>query len=125
MNSSGILSVITFVYGMAAVCYIFAWIFKKPTAGKLGTWISLFGLAGNIIGIAMRWVESYQLGFGHAPLSNLYESLVFFAATIVLIYLFIERKYGTRVISGFTAPLAFLAMAYPPCHPISVIVFSR
>jgi len=117
MNSSGILSVITFVYGMAAVCYIFAWIFKKPTAGKLGTWISLFGLAGNIIGIAMRWVESYQLGFGHAPLSNLYESLVFFAATIVSIYLFIERKYGTRVISGFTAPLAFLAMAYASLSP--------
>jgi cytochrome c-type biogenesis protein CcsB len=117
MNSSGILSVITFVYGMAAACYIFAWIFKKPTAGKLGTWISLFGLAGNIIGIAMRWVESYLLGFGHAPLSNLYESLVFFAATIVLIYLFIERKYGTRVISGFTAPLAFLAMAYASLSP--------
>ena len=117
MNSSVILSVITFVYGLAAVCYVFAWVFKKPAAEKLGTWISLLGLAGNIIGIAMRWVESYQLGFGHAPLSNLYESLVFFAATIVLIYLFIERKYGTRLIGAFTAPLAFLAMAYASLSP--------
>ena len=117
MNSSGILSVITFVYVLAGVCYIFAWIFKKPAAGKLGTWISLFGLAGNIVGIVMRWMESYQMGFGHAPLSNLYESLVFFAATIVLIYLFIERKYGNRVIGAFTAPLAFLAMAYASLSP--------
>jgi cytochrome c-type biogenesis protein CcsB len=117
MNSSGILSVITFVYGLAGFCYIFAWIFKRPAAGKLGTWISLFGLAGNIVGIVMRWVESYQMGFGHAPLSNLYESLVFFAATIVLIYLFVERKYGNRIIGAFTAPLAFLAMAYASLSP--------
>jgi cytochrome c-type biogenesis protein CcsB len=117
MNSSGILSVITFVYGLAAVCYIFAWIFKKPAAGKLATWISLFGLAGNIVGIGMRWVESYQMGYGHAPLSNLYESLVFFAVTIVIIYLFIERKFGSRIISAFAAPLAFLAMAYASLSP--------
>ncbi len=117
MNSSGILSVITFVYGLAGFCYIFAWIFKKPAAGKLGTWISLIGLTGNILGIVMRWVESYQMGFGHAPLSNLYESLIFFAATIVLIYLFIERIYGNRVIGAFSAPIAFLAMAYASLSP--------
>ncbi len=28
--------------------------------------------------IGLRWLESYQMGIGHAPLSNLYESLVFF-----------------------------------------------
>jgi cytochrome c-type biogenesis protein CcsB len=117
MHSSGILSVITFVYGLAGVCYIFAWIFKKPAVGRLGTWVSLLGLSGNIIGIVMRWVESYQMGIGHAPLSNLYESLVFFAATIALIYLFVERKYGSPVISAFTAPLAFLAMAYASLSP--------
>ena len=117
MNSSGILSVITFVYGLAGVCYIFSWIFKKPAVGKLATWVSLLGLTGNIIGIAMRWVESYQMGIGHAPLSNLYESLIFFAATIALIYLVIERKYGNRVISAFSAPFAFLAMAYASLSP--------
>jgi cytochrome c-type biogenesis protein CcsB len=117
MNSSGILSAITFVYGLAGLLYIFAWVFKKPAAGKPATWISLIGLAGNILGIAMRWVESYQMGFGHAPLSNLYESLTFFSATIVLIYLVIEHKYGNRVIGAFTAPLAFLAMAYASLSP--------
>ena len=117
MNSSSILSVITFVYGLAGVCYIFAWIFKKPAMGRLATWVSLLGLCGNIIGIVMRWVESYQMGIGHAPLSNLYESLVFFAATIALIYLVIERKYGSRVISAFSSPLAFLAMAYASLSP--------
>ena len=117
MNSSGILSIITFVYGLAGFCYIFAWIFKKPSVAKAATWVALIGLAGNIVGIVMRWVESYQLGFGHAPLSNLYESLVFFAGTIILIYLVIERKYSNRVIGAFVAPIAFLAMAYASLSP--------
>ena len=117
MNSSGVLSIITFVYGLAGFCYMFAWVFKKPTVSKAATWVALIGLAGNIVGIGMRWVESYQLGFGHAPLSNLYESLVFFAGTIVLIYLVIERKYNNRVIGAFVAPIAFLAMAYASLSP--------
>ena len=117
MNSSNILSITTFVYGLAGFCYIYAWVFKKPSVGKAGTWVAILGLAGNTAGIALRWVESYQLGFGHAPLSNLYESLVFFAFTIIIIYLFIERKYQNRVIGAFTTPLAFLAMAYASLSP--------
>ena len=117
MNSSSILSITTFVYGLAGFCYIYAWIFKKPSVGKAGTWVAILGLAGNTAGIVLRWVESYQMGIGHAPLSNLYESLVFFAGTIILIYLFIERKYQNRVIGAFTTPLAFLAMAYASLSP--------
>jgi cytochrome c-type biogenesis protein CcsB len=117
MNSSSILSITTFVYGLAGFCYIYAWIFKRPLAGKAGTWIAILGLAGNTAGVVLRWVESYQLGIGHAPLSNLYESLVFFAGTIILIYLFIEQKYQNRVIGAFVTPLAFLALAYASMSP--------
>jgi len=117
MNSSSILSITTFVYGLAGFCYIYAWVFKKPSVGKAGTWVAILGLAGNTAGIALRWVESYQMDIGHAPLSNLYESLVFFAGTIILIYLFIERKYQNRVIGAFTTPLAFLALAYASLSP--------
>jgi len=117
MNSSGILSITTFVYGLAGFCYIYAWVFKRSSVGKAGTWVAILGLAGNTAGIALRWVESYQLGIGHAPLSNLYESLVFFAGTIILIYLFIERKYQNRVIGAFTTPFAFLALAYASLSP--------
>ncbi len=117
MNSSSILSVITFVYGLAGFCYVFAWVFKNATAGKLATWVCVFGLTGNIFGIVMRWMESYRMGFGHAPLSNLYESLIFFAASIAFIYLFIERRYRNRAVGAFTIPIAFLAMAYASLSP--------
>ncbi|MEJ2100685.1 MAG: c-type cytochrome biogenesis protein CcsB [Desulfobacterales bacterium] len=117
MNSSIILSIITFVYGLAGFLYIFAWVFKKPAAGKLASWVALVGLIGNTTGILMRWVESYQMGIGHAPFSNLYESLVFFAWTITLIYLVVERKANNRIIGAFTMPIAFLAMAYASLKP--------
>ena len=112
MNSSLILSIITFVYGLAGFLYVFAWIFKKPVAAKLGSWVAVAGLLGNTAGIILRWVESHRMGIGHAPFSNLYESLVFFAWTITLIYLVVERKAANRTIGVFTLPLAFLAMAY-------------
>jgi cytochrome c-type biogenesis protein CcsB len=117
MSGSFILSVVTFVYGLAGFFYICAWIFRKETLGSFGTWIAFVGLIGNTAGILMRWVESYQLGIGHAPFSNLYESLVFFAWVVALIYLIIERKVGNRVIGAFAAPIACLAMAYASLKP--------
>ena len=78
MDSSIILSVVTFIYGLAAFLYLFALVFHSRTAGLLATATSWAGLLGNTTGIILRWVESYRLGIGHAPLSNLYESLVFF-----------------------------------------------
>ncbi|GBC64000.1 c-type cytochrome biogenesis protein CcsB [Desulfonema ishimotonii] len=113
MNTSSlILSVVTFVYGLSAVLYVIAWIFKKSLPGKLATGVAAVGVAGNIAGILLRWNESYEMGFGHAPLSNLYESLVFFAGSIVGLYLFIEHRYKNRVIGAFVVPIATLSMAY-------------
>ena len=117
MNSSSVLSIVTFVYGLAGFLYIFGWVFKREMIGRLATWVALLGLAGNTAGILMRWSESYQLGYGHAPFSNLYESLIFFAWTIVLVYLIVERKYQNRIIGAFTTPLAFLAIAYASLSP--------
>ena len=117
MTSSNILSVVTFIYGLAGFLYVFAWIFKKTLAARVATWVVILGVGGNTAGIVLRWVESYRLGFGHAPLSNLYESLVFFAWTISVIYIFIERRYENQTIGAFAAPLAFLALAYASLSP--------
>jgi ABC-type transport system involved in cytochrome c biogenesis permease subunit len=113
MDNTTILSIVTFVYGLAAFLYVASWVFKKPLVGKLASWVAVTGF----IGIIMRWVESYRLGIGHAPLSNMYESLIFFAWTLVLIYLVIERQYKNLVIGAFATPFAFLAMAYASLSP--------
>ncbi len=117
MDSSNLLSIVTFVYGFAAILYIAAWIFNKKLPGLLATWIVLLGAMGNAAGIIMRWVESYKLGIGHAPLSNMYESLVFFSWTIAVIYLVIERTYKNRILGVFAMPLVFLSIAYASLSP--------
>ncbi len=112
MTSAYILSVTTFIYAFAAVLYFSAWIFRKSLPGKTGTGVTIVGILTHIAGILLRWMESYKLGIGHAPFSNLYESLVFFSLTIAALYLYIEIRYKNRVISAFAGTMAFLTLAY-------------
>ncbi|QTA84335.1 c-type cytochrome biogenesis protein CcsB [Desulfonema magnum] len=117
MNSSVLLSIVTFVYCLAAVLYIIAWVFKKKLPGKVATGVTMIAVAGNLAGFIWRWSESHKMGFGYVPLSNLYESLVFFSLTIAVVYLVVEHTYKNRVIGAFATPLAFLAMAYASLSP--------
>jgi cytochrome c-type biogenesis protein CcsB len=112
--NSQILSIVTFVYGLAALLYMIAWVFHKERPGKAATWVTWVAVMGNAVGIVLRWFESFGIGegYGHAPLSNIYESLVFFALTIGAIYIFLERRYKNRVMGCFAVPLAFFALAY-------------
>ncbi len=110
--SSNIFSIITFIYGLAVLFYIIAWIFRKDFPGKLATGTTIVAAAGNLAGVILRWIESYQMGYGHAPLSNLYESLVFFALCIAGLSIFLEFRYKLRIIGVVATPIAFLAMAY-------------
>lgn len=112
MTSSLLLSAVTFIYLLTAVLYLCYFVFKVRFLGRLGTWVAIVGFAVNTLGIILRWTESYEMGIGHAPLSNLYESLVFFSWTIILLYLLVEWRYGFKSIGAFATPFAFLAMAY-------------
>jgi cytochrome c-type biogenesis protein CcsB len=117
MNSSYILAIVTFAYGLAAFMYVTAWVFKREPLSKLAWWVTALAIVGNTAGIIMRWVESYQMGIGHAPLSNMYESLVFFAWTIGVIYMVVGHRYKHANLGVFATPLAFLAIAYASLSP--------
>ncbi len=117
MSSSLLLSLTTFIFLGAAALYMMNWIFRLEKVGLLATVTTIIGLGVQTAGIALRWVESYRIGYGHAPLSNLYESLVFFAWVTVIVYLFIEFKTKQQTIGAFATPFASLAMAYASFSP--------
>lgn len=117
MLNSIILSYITFVYFAAFTLYLLMMVAGKDFFGRLATWASALGLAGHTFAMLLRWYESYQMGIGHAPLSNLYESLIFFAWTLMLLYLILEWRTRSRSFGAFVTPLAFLAMAYASFSP--------
>jgi len=117
MNNSLILSYTTFIYLLAFTAYLLGMVMNRAVLSRLGTYLSLLGFTAQTLAIILRWVASYEMGIGHAPLSNLYESLVFFSWTLMLLYLILEWRTKNRTIGAFVTPLVFLAMAYASFSP--------
>lgn len=117
MINTTILSWVTFIFFAAFVFYLFRMILGREFWGKVATWTALIGLAAQSVALIIRWKTSYDLGMGHAPLSNFYESLIFFAWAIVLLYLLMEWRLKNRSIGVFVLPVAFLIMAYASIAP--------
>jgi cytochrome c-type biogenesis protein CcsB len=112
MNSSLLLSLTTFAYFGSTVLYLGGVIFRLKSLLSFGGLLGLATLMIQTAGLLLRWKESYALGYGHAPLSNLYESLVFAAWAIMLLYLIMEYRTKQKALGVFPALFAFLAMAY-------------
>jgi len=117
MDTSLIFSYTTFIYFLAFMGYLAGMVMNRAFLSRLGTYLSVLGFTAQTLAIILRWVESYELGMGHAPFSNLYESLIFFAWTLMFLYLILEWRTKNRTIGAFVTPLAFLAMAYASFSP--------
>jgi cytochrome c-type biogenesis protein CcsB len=112
MTSSLLFNVTTILFLISTILF-FAYLATKNSGIGLGARLAaLVGWSAETIAILLRWKESYDMGHGHAPLSNLYESVTFFAWTIVLMYGIIELKYKYRVVGAFVLPFALLGMAW-------------
>lgn len=112
MNSATFFGISELAYIIAMVAYISYLAFKNKGIGLVATTITIFGFLSQTIAIIQRWVESYQLGIGHAPFSNLYESLILFVWSLILIYLIVEFRYKNRSFGAFVTPIAGLTIAF-------------
>jgi cytochrome c-type biogenesis protein CcsB len=105
-------NVTTIAYMVSMIVFFAFLATKNKQVGLAGSFIAYAGWTVQTVAIILRWKESYDMGVGHAPLSNLYESVVFFSWTIILIYGIIEFKYKYRVVGAFVVPFALLGMAW-------------
>src|SRR3990170_6490262 len=117
MTNSLLFGISIFVYFFSMVLYVSYLAFRSEGLGRVATLSLLAGVLIETTAIGMRWYESYQMGIGRAPLTNLYESLVFFAWTIAVLYLILERKFNLRAIGAFVTPFPFIIMAYASLNP--------
>jgi cytochrome c-type biogenesis protein CcsB len=117
MLDSIILSSITFVYFGAFVLYLLMMVMARDYFGRLASIVTGVTFIGHTLAIVLRWIRSHQMGIGHAPMSNLYESLIFFAWAVILLYLIVENRTKNRTLGPFITPLAFLAIAYASFSP--------
>jgi len=125
MTSSDLFNVSTFSYILAMCAYLAYLVFRKKGVGLVATGITGLGFVSQTAAILMRWNESYHqwLRFSpdssmllaisrSAPLRNLYESIIFFVWSVILIHLIIEFVYKNRSLGAFVTPVAGLALAF-------------
>jgi cytochrome c-type biogenesis protein CcsB len=117
MNSSFFLGITTFAYLITMVLYFYYLFFRSKTLGIIIRTATVIALLIHTTGLGLRWYESYQLGYGHIPLSNMYEALVSMSWCIVLVLIVMEQKFKTETMGAFVLPLVSLAMAYASLSP--------
>ncbi len=109
--SSTLFSVSMFIYLCSFLLYLFFSAMRKRYIGIAAISLISGGFFVHTVGLIYRWVETHKTGYGYIPLSNMYESLIFFSWTIVLIYLVLEFRFKQRIIGTFATLFAFMAIA--------------
>ena len=104
-------SIAMFVYVIAFVSYLLFVATKQSRIGSVAFWIILIGFIIHFAGLMVRWWETHATGYGYIPLANMYESLIFFSWSIVLVYLIVDMRYHQRTIGVIASCLAAVAIA--------------
>ena len=116
MDSSFFFGISTMAYILAMIIYMTYLAFKKIQIGITATTVTIIGFISQTLALILRWKEFADLsGMGFlrsAPLTNLYESLIFFVWCLILGYLIIEFKFKNRSFGAFITPIAGLALAF-------------
>jgi cytochrome c-type biogenesis protein CcsB len=102
------------LFVMATLTYFAGLFLRSEFTQKIGTALTWSASAMGMIGLMVRWKESYLIGpdVGHIPVSNLYEVFILFAIITSILYLFYERRYQTRALGGFVLLVISSAVAF-------------
>lgn len=101
-----------FLYGMAGAAYWAGLLARADGVTRAGTGFTWSATTMGLIGLMVRWYESYLIGadVGHIPISNLYEVFVLFCIITSLLYLYYEDRYATRKLGAFVLLIIIAAV---------------
>jgi len=102
------------LYVMATAGYWFGMAARSDFANRVSATIVWCASAMGLVGLMVRWYESYLIGadVGHIPLSNLYEVFILFSLITALLYLHYEERYRNRQMGAFVLPVISAAVAF-------------
>lgn len=114
MNESLFFLLSFVMYAAAALLYFGYFFFRRQGWAAAGLWTAAVGAAIHSLALVLRTVQSR-----HAPFTNMYESLSFFAWALVLSYVLTEKKFNLRRIAPFILliAVAMMALASSPLMP--------
>lgn len=93
------------IYGFAMLCNLAYLISLKGLLARAAGWLFSVGF-----GVHLGWLIARTYEAGHLPVTNLHESLSFFALAIIGVYLAILKKFKESVLGAFISPLALALM---------------
>ncbi|MFN3598925.1 MAG: c-type cytochrome biogenesis protein CcsB [Aquificaceae bacterium] len=102
----------TLAYALASVIYISTLLLKDRLVQSLASYSLSVGLALNLAGMVRRTIQTYEMGVPHPPWSNLFEALTFWSFVVGVIYLFLERRYGIKLLGAIVVPAVFGLSAF-------------
>ena len=113
----------------ATLLYAIGWWKASGAWLRRGACAAWIGSAAGLLGLLVRWHESYLLGdgIGHIPVSNLYEVFVLFCFLTTLLYLHLEHRSGNRQLGLFamlpvSAAVAFVFVYGRGAHEIQPLI---
>lgn len=114
MNEST-LFLITFILYIISAFFYFAFLFsKKESLAKTGYRFAFLGLILHSLALILRTIES-----GHAPFTNMYESLSFLGWSAIFAYIIVEGKFKIRRAGPYymLIVIGLMALASSPLMP--------
>jgi cytochrome c-type biogenesis protein CcsB len=114
LSSTSAIMWMSALYVLATVTYFLSLFTKNVFTGKVANAMTWSATAMGLVGLMVRWRESYLISpdVGHIPVSNLYEVFILFAIVTALIYLFYEKRYQTRALGGFVLLIISAAVGF-------------
>ena len=102
------------LFVMATIAYFFGLVVRSDFSAKVGTALTWSATTMGMVGLMVRWRESYLMGpdIGHIPVSNLYEVFILFSIITGLLYLFYEQRYKTRAMGAFVLTVISAAVGF-------------
>ena len=97
---------------IALIVAVLSLVSRAKFLGYITMTVLAAGCAMMTAYIGIRWAQA-----GRAPFSDMFESLVLFAWSIVLVYLALSVKLRLRGLDAASALLALLALAYASTFP--------
>ena len=103
-------------YLLGTLAYLVYIVFLREALSKLATTTVCIGFFTHTLALVIRYAEA-----GHTPVTNLHESLSFFAWMITGVLLISNLKYKIKVLGAFLSPIALIIMLFAYALPKEIV----
>ncbi|MEA3464526.1 MAG: c-type cytochrome biogenesis protein CcsB [Thermodesulfobacteriota bacterium] len=103
------------LYAVSTLLYLFSVVVNKPNSDRLGRWLLMGAFAVHTTTLVIRFYEA-----GYTPVTNLHESLSFFAWTLAGTFLLIDRRLRMAVLAATTSTIILVLMLFGSLMPMHI-----